>query len=57
MVKVTIDASCLKDQGSGTAYDDTEVLKRIKALEGRTDNFVKDVTVSRDGDKVKFTYT
>lgn len=57
MVKVTIDASCLKDQGSVTAYDDTEVLKRIKALEGRTDNFVKDVTVSRDGDKVKFTYT
>lgn len=57
MVKVTIDASCLKDQGRGTAYDDTEVLNRIKALEGRTDNFVKDVTVSRDGDKVKFTYT
>lgn len=57
MVKVTIDASCLKDQGSGTAYDDTEVLNRIKALEGRTDNFVKDVTVSRDGDKVKLTYT
>ena len=57
MVKVTIDASCLKDQGSGTAYDDTEVLNRIKALEGRTDNFVKDVTVSRDGNKVKLTYT
>ena len=57
MVKVTIDASCLKDLGSGTAYDDTEVLNRIKALEGRTDNFVKDVTVSRYGDKVKFTYT
>ena len=57
MVKVTIDASCLKDQGSGTAYDDTEVINRIKALEGRTDNFVKDVTVSRDGNKVKLTYT
>lgn len=57
MVKVTIDASCLKDQGSGTSYDDTEVLNRIKALEGRTDNFVKDVTVSRDGYKVKLTYT
>lgn len=57
MVKVTIDASCLKDQGSGTAYDDTEVLNRIKALEGKTDNFVSDVTVSRDGNKVKLTYT
>lgn len=57
MVKVTIDASCLKDQGSGTAYDDTEVLNRIKALEGRTDNFVSEVTVSREGNKVKLTYT
>lgn len=57
MVKVTIDASCLKDQGSGTAYDDTEVLNRLKALENRTDNFVKEVTVSRDGNKVKLTYT
>lgn len=57
MVKVTIDASCLKDQGSGTAYDDTEVLNRIKALEGKTDNFVSDVTVSREGNKVKLKYT
>lgn len=57
MVKVTIDASCLRDQGSGTAYDDTEVLNRLKALENRTDNFVKEVTVSRDGNKVKLTYT
>lgn len=55
MVKIVIDPSCL-NQG-GYTYDDTEVLNRIKALEGRTDNFVKDVTVSRDGDKVKFTYT
>lgn len=55
MVKIVIDPSCLNHGGS--TYDDTEVLNRIKALEGRTDNFVKDVTVSRDGDKVKFTYT
>lgn len=55
MVKIVIDPSCLNQGGS--TYDDTEVLNRIKALEGRTDNFVKDVTVSRDGDKVKFTYT
>ena len=58
MVKVTVDASCLGGLGGGGAtYDDTEVINRIKALEGRTDNFVKEVTVSREGNKVKFTYT
>ena len=55
MVKIVIDPSCLNQGGS--TYDDTEVLNRIKALEGKTDNFVSDVTVSREGDKVKFTYT
>lgn len=55
MVKIVIDPSCL-DQG-GSTYDDTEVLNRIKALEGKTDNFVKDVTVSREGNKVKLKYT
>lgn len=55
MVKIVIDPSCLNQGGS--TYDDTEVLNRIKALEGKTDNFVKDVTVSRDGAKVKLTYT
>lgn len=55
MVKVTVDASCLG--GGGATYDDTEVINRIKALEGQTDNFVKEVTVSREGDKVKLTYT
>ena len=44
-------------QGGGTSYDDTEVLKRIKALEGRTDNFVSGVSVSRNGNKIKLTYT
>lgn len=55
MVKIVIDPSCLNQGGS--TYDDTEVLNRIKALEGRTDNFVKDVTVSREGNKVKLKYT
>ena len=58
MVKVTVDASCLGGLGGGgTTYDDTEVINRIKALEGRTDNFVSEVTVSREGNKVKLTYT
>lgn len=56
MVKIVIDKSCLTNKGLST-YDDTEVLNRLKALENRTDNFVKEVTVSRDGSKVKLTYT
>lgn len=55
MVKIVIDPSCLNQGGS--TYNDTEVLNRIKALEGKTDNFVKDVTVSREGNKVKLKYT
>lgn len=55
MVKIVIDPSCLNQGGS--SYDDTEVLNRIKALEGKTDNFVSDVTVSREGNKVKLKYT
>lgn len=55
MVKIVIDPSCLNKGGS--TYDDTEVLNRLKALEGKTDNFVKDVTVSREGNKVKLKYT
>lgn len=55
MVKIVIDPSCLNQGGS--TYDDTEVLNRIKALEGKTDNFVKDVTVSREVNKVKLKYT
>jgi hypothetical protein len=55
MVKIVIDPSCLNQGGS--TYDDTEVFNRIKALEGKTDNFVSDVTVSREGNKVKLKYT
>lgn len=55
MVKIVIDPSCLNQGGS--TYDDTEVLNRIKALEGKTNNFVSDITVSREGNKVKLKYT
>lgn len=55
MVKIVIDPSCLNQGGS--TYDDTEVLNRIKSLEGKTDNFVSEVTVSREGNKVKLKYT
>lgn len=58
MVKVVIDASCLKNSGggSGASYDDTAILERLKKLENRTDNFVNNVTVSRDGNKIKLKY-
>ena len=58
MVKVVIDASCLKNSGggSGTSYDDTAILERLKKLENRTDNFVNNVTVSRNGNKIKLKY-
>lgn len=58
MVKVVIDASCFKGSGggSGTSYDDTAILERLKKLENRTDNFVNNVTVSRDGNKIRLRY-
>lgn len=44
-------------QGGGSTYDDTKVINRLKALEGKTDNFISSVNVSRNGNKVKLTYT
>lgn len=44
-------------QGGGVTYDDTSVINRLKALEGKTDNFISSVGVSRNGNKVKLTYT
>lgn len=43
-------------QGGGATYDDTKVINRLKALEGKTDNFISSVGVSRNGNKVKLTY-
>lgn len=45
------------EAGNSTSYNDTELKKRITALEGRTDNFVSGIGVSREGGKVKLTYT
>lgn len=44
-------------QGGGVTYDDTAVINRLKALEGKTDNFISSVGVSRNGNRVKLTYT
>lgn len=58
-MRIVIDDNCLNRQGGngGASYDDSAILARLQKLENRTDNFVKDVTVSREGNKVKFTYT
>lgn len=40
-----------------TVYDDAELRRRIQAVENKADNFVSGVTVSREGNKVKLTYT
>lgn len=57
MVRIVIDPSCCKGKGEGASYDDTEILKRLVQLENRTDNFVDNVLVSREGNKVKLKYT
>lgn len=44
-------------EAGGTTYDDSAVLKRLTALESKTDNFVSNVGVSRTGNRVKLTYT
>lgn len=44
-------------QGGGVTYDDTAVINRLKVLEGKTDNFISTVGVSRNGNRVKLTYT
>lgn len=40
-----------------TVYNDAELRRRIQAVEDKADNFVSGVTVSREGNKVKLTYT
>ena len=45
------------EAGNAVSYNDTELKKRITALEGRTDNFVSGIGVSREGSKVKLKYT
>ena len=43
--------------GNSVAYDDAELKRRLTQLEGKTDNFVSGIGVSREGNKVKLTYT
>ena len=40
-----------------TVYDDTDVKRRLQTLEGKTDNFVSNVVLNREGNKITITYT
>lgn len=40
-----------------TVYDDTDVKRRLQSLEGKTDNFVSNVVLNREGSKITITYT
>lgn len=40
-----------------TIYNDAELRQRVQTLENRTDNFVTGIKVSKEGNKVKLTYT
>lgn len=55
LVKRITDLENKRDED--TIYDDSDVKRRISTLENKTDNFVSGVGVSREGNKVKLTYT
>lgn len=47
----------LEDKPEPTPYNDKPISDRVTALESKTDNFVSNVGVSREGNTVKLTYT
>ena len=58
IASLTLDVGALKiKEDKDTVYNDSELRNKITALEGKTDNFVSSVGVSRDGNTVKLTYT
>lgn len=56
-ISITNGNSITLPEDRDTVYNDTELKRRIQAVESKTDNFVTGVTVSRTGNKVKLTYT
>nr|DAN87175.1 MAG TPA: hypothetical protein [Caudoviricetes sp.] len=58
IASLTLDVGALKiKEDKDTVYNDSELRSKITALEGKTDNFVSSVGVSREGNTVKLTYT
>lgn len=56
-ISITNGNSITLPEDRDTVYNDTELKKRIQAVESKTDNFVTGVNVSREGNKIKLTYT
>lgn len=56
-ISITNGNSITLPEDRDTVYNDTELKRRIQAVESKTDNFVSGVNVSRKGNKVKLTYT
>ena len=55
--KPTIDTSTFATKGEiPQAYNDEEVKRRLTTLEGKTDNFITGVSVSKEGSNVTLTY-
>lgn len=56
-ISITNGNSITLPEDRDTVYNDTELKRRVQAVESKTDNFVSGVNVSREGNKVKLTYT
>ena len=56
-ISITNGNSITLPEDRDTVYNDTELKRRIQAVESKTDNFVSGVSVSRVGNKIKLTYT
>lgn len=56
-ISITNGNSITLPEDRDTVYNDTEIKRRVQAVESKTDNFVSGVNVSREGNKVKLTYT
>lgn len=56
-VTLTGGGSITLPEDRDTVYDDTDVKRRLQSLEGKTDNFVSNVVLNREGNKITITYT
>lgn len=56
-ISITGGGSITLPEDRDTVYDDTDIKRRIQVLEGKTDNFVSNVVLNREGNKITITYT
>lgn len=56
-LSITGGSSITLPEDKDTIYDDTDVQRRLNTLENKTDNFVSNVVLNREGNKITITYT